>query len=90
MQANEFIRRFLQHVLPKGLMRIRYYGFLANRCRRRKRALIRAALACVNVTPTAAERDETSKRFGAYPCPTCGQGMLRITGELPPRRWEGG
>ena len=50
MQANEFIRRFLQHVLPKGLMRIRHYGFLANRCRRRKRALIRAALACVNVT----------------------------------------
>lgn len=31
VDANEFIRRFLLHVLPKGFVRIRYYGFLANR-----------------------------------------------------------
>ena len=34
IDAAEFIRRFLPHTLPKGLMRIRYYGFLANRCKR--------------------------------------------------------
>jgi hypothetical protein len=33
IDAVEFIRRFLLHVLPKGLMRIRHYGFLANRCK---------------------------------------------------------
>ena len=33
LEADEFIRRFLQHVLPSGFMRIRYYGFLANRHR---------------------------------------------------------
>ena len=34
LEAVEFIRRFLLRVLPKGLMRIRHYGFLANRCKR--------------------------------------------------------
>jgi len=31
LQADEFIRRFLLHVIPKGLMRVRHFGFLANR-----------------------------------------------------------
>jgi hypothetical protein len=34
LAAEEFIRRFLVHVLPKGLVRIRYYGWMANRRRR--------------------------------------------------------
>jgi hypothetical protein len=34
LQAAEFTRRFLLHILPKGFMRIRSFGFLANRCRR--------------------------------------------------------
>ena len=38
LQAKEFIRRFLLHVLPSGFMRIRYYGFLANRHRQEKLA----------------------------------------------------
>jgi hypothetical protein len=33
LQAEEFIRRFLLHVLPEGFQRVRYYGFLANRYR---------------------------------------------------------
>ena len=36
LEAAEFIGRFLLHVLPKGLVRIRHFGFLANRCRRQK------------------------------------------------------
>ena len=44
LDALEFLRRFLQHVLPKGFVRIRYYGFLAN-CRRREQlALARELL----------------------------------------------
>jgi Putative transposase/Transposase zinc-binding domain len=41
LDAVEFLRRFLLHVLPKGFMRIRYYGFLANRNRAKKLALVR-------------------------------------------------
>ncbi len=44
LAGEEFIRRYLQHVLPKGLMRIRHYGFLANRSRNTKLEHIRACL----------------------------------------------
>ncbi len=41
LPADEFIRRFLLHVLPYRFMKIRYYGFLANRIRRKSILLIR-------------------------------------------------
>ena len=44
LNGEELIRRFLLHILPKGFMRIRHYGFLANRCRRQKLAQIRLCL----------------------------------------------
>src|SRR5208282_3802850 len=44
MQAEEFIRRFLLHVLPDGFQRIRYYGFLGNRYREQKLAHCRKLL----------------------------------------------
>jgi len=44
LEGPEFARRFLMHIVPKGLMRVRHYGFLANRCRKRKLACVRAAL----------------------------------------------
>jgi hypothetical protein len=39
LPAEEFIRRFLQHVLPKGFVKVRYYGFLSPGCRQRLTAL---------------------------------------------------
>jgi hypothetical protein len=42
LSAKEFMRRFLDHILPKGYMRIRHFGILGNRYRREKIALIRA------------------------------------------------
>ena len=44
LKAGEFIRRFLLHVLPRGFMRIRHYGLLANRAKRLKLAQARSAL----------------------------------------------
>ena len=44
MSAAELIRRFLLHVLPKGFMRLRYYGFMANSIRRKSLTLIRKSL----------------------------------------------
>ena len=45
LSAEELLRRFLLHVLPKGFMRVRHFGFLANRCRVRRLSEIRDALA---------------------------------------------
>jgi hypothetical protein len=45
LSAAELIRRFLLHVLPKGFMRLRYYGFMANAIRRKSLSLIRKSLA---------------------------------------------
>ena len=45
LTGEELRRRFLLHVLPKGFMRVRHFGFLANRCRARCLADIRTALA---------------------------------------------
>ena len=44
LAGEEFIRRFLLHVLPKGFVRIRHYGWMANRCRRERAALCRSLL----------------------------------------------
>ena len=44
LDAHEFIRRYLQHVLPDGFMRIRGFGFLANACKAKNIDLIRSQL----------------------------------------------
>lgn len=90
LQTEEFIRRFLLHVLPKGLMRIRHYGFLANTCRGRKLPLINTALATPAAAPKLAEDEAVASHFEGYPCPKCQQGMLCPVAELAPVRWEGG
>ena len=51
LAAEEFIRRFLLHVLPKGLVRIRHYGWMANRCRHERAARCRALLAAAETDP---------------------------------------
>ncbi|MFT7554420.1 MAG: hypothetical protein ACI9LO_000740 [Planctomycetota bacterium] len=72
LQPEEFIRRFLMHVLPKGLMRIRHYGMLANRCRKSSIAMIRKVLS----TPAPAQTDTTTCEVITYPCPKCKKGQL--------------
>ena len=66
----EFIRRFLMHVLPQGLMRIRHYGILANRCRKNALKIIRKVLA------TTVKLENTVKEATPYPCPKCRKGLL--------------
>ena len=55
LEAEEFIRRFLLHVLPEGFQRIRYYGFLANRYREQKLARCRELLDMPAPEPPAFE-----------------------------------
>ena len=72
LHYDEFIRRFLMHVLPHGFMRIRHYGLLANRCRKASLLLIRSILA----QPAKTEEKQNEDEAGDYPCPRCHQGHL--------------
>ena len=84
----ELIRRFLLHVLPKGFMRIRHYGFLANRCRTERLDQIRRAIDVQAAQPQA--EPESQAPFDGYPCPACRNGQLHIIARLPPLRDDGG
>lgn len=80
----EFLRRFLLHVLPKGFMRIRHYGLLANCQRRAKLARARAALAALPACEAIAQEragSPASREVAASPartCPTCGQELVIV------------
>ena len=85
LEAHEFIRRFLLHVLPEGFQRIRHAGFLANSHRRPKLAAIRALLAvkppaaAATATPrTGDNAPATPEGAAATPCPCCGSVMIVI------------
>jgi hypothetical protein len=77
LEATEFIRRFLLHVVPRGFVRIRQFGFLANRARRKKLALCRALLNANPPEKAAGTAEERPRRL----CPMCqiGHMILRRT-----------
>jgi hypothetical protein len=76
---QEFLRRFLQHVLPKGFPRIRYFGFLANRRRAESLPRCRALLALVLRVPPADFASDPE----LWRCPGC-QGPMRVIEHLTP------
>ncbi len=84
LSASEFIRRFLLHVLPPGFMRIRHYGYLANRHRRQKLELCRKLLGSPAAPhPPDAEPDDqpcepARETAATIPCPVCQTGRLQI------------
>jgi hypothetical protein len=81
LDVNEFLRRFLLHVLPKRFVRIRYFGFLASRCR--TRALPQCRLAIGDAPP--AEPGGTARPPATWSCPRCG-GPMRIVERLTARQ----
>ena len=88
LAATEFLRRFLLHVLPDGLMRIRHYGFLANRFRAEKIALCRELLeGAAPLTEKHSLEESSVPRESSAICPSCGQAALHRSQELP-SRWE--
>src|ERR1017187_9284567 len=77
LSRDEFLRRFLLHLLPKGFVRIRHFGFLANR---RRAALLPRCFAALHATPPKKE-SETSTAPTAHPlwrCPKCGGPMAVV------------
>jgi len=90
VEAEEFIRRFLLHVLPQGFQRIRYYGFLANRYREEKLARCRELLDMPAPEPPALEgakdyRERYQELIGPSlgECPACHQGRMLVIEILP-------
>jgi hypothetical protein len=90
LEAEEFIRRFLLHVLPEGFQRIRYYGLLANRYREQKLALCRELLDMPAPEPPSLEaaqdyraRYEELTGCSLSECPVCHQGRMLVIEILP-------
>jgi hypothetical protein len=95
--AVEFIRRFLQHVVPSGFVRIRHYGLMGNRGRAENLARCRALLlpgpgsgtGAAAPPPESSPEPPESKptKAGMQPrCPACGQGHMVIVGKIEPLR----
>ena len=91
LEAGEFIRRFLLHVLPDGFMRIRQYGFLSNRHRAPKLARCRALLGVPEAPDSAPPPPQDwTTRYEALTgepvdgCPACHQGRLLRVDTLSP------
>ena len=82
LTAIEFIRRFLLHVVPSGFVRIRHYGFLANRVCREKLEVCRTLLAAITPSvaaePIPESKEPTEGRPGAHSCRACGQGQMVV------------
>jgi hypothetical protein len=80
LSAEEFLRRFVQHVLPKGFVKIRHYGLLANRQRQQRldqcRRLLLARSALTGVCPAAAAVGEVEPAATPPSCPHCGSRRL--------------
>jgi len=74
LDAPELIRCFLLHVLPKGLVRVRHDGLLANRCRVQRLAQIRKLLAA---PPPEPEPEQDHEPEPGWPCPVCQRARMR-------------
>jgi putative transposase/transposase-like zinc-binding protein len=91
LSADEFLRRFVQHVLPKGFVKIRHYGLLANRPREERLALCRRLLFVkLAGEPGASATGVCHTALGVEPvcerrCPHCSSQRL-VYRELPPQR----
>ena len=79
LTATEFLRRFFLHVLPKAFVRIRHFGFLANRFRASRLSLSRQLLAsCSPAKERGGTNDVRSENAWLWHCPRCGSSMIVI------------
>jgi len=84
LRSCEFLRRFFLHVLPKAFVRIRHFGFLANRFRAPRLSLCRRILSNLSRTPAPADPLPVACDDSVWHCPHCGATMIvlqRFTAE---------
>src|SRR5262245_4483111 len=93
LDAHEFIRRFLLHVIPKGFVRVRHFGFLANR----SKALLAKCRQLLDLVPALPELPAKSVHelvlqltgIDISRCPLCQKGTLVFFANLPlPAPWD--
>jgi predicted Zn-ribbon and HTH transcriptional regulator len=92
LPAHEFIRRFLLHVIPKGFMRVRHFGFLANR----SKSLLSKCRQLLDLSPTVPKVSQKSVHemmlqltgIDITRCPLCQKGTLVFVAELPIVAWD--
>jgi hypothetical protein len=82
LDAVEFIRRYLLHILPQGFVKIWHFGFLANRSRREALLLCRSLLPQL-VTAPADSLTATQRQAVERTCPLCKIGTLHILEWIP-------
>ena len=88
LSADEFVRRFLMHVLPRGFTRIRYYGFLANRHRSEKVAAARRLIGGPMIAPSADSSEPALPSDDSQvevACTVCGAGRIQRVATLSPQ-----
>src|SRR6516165_8315216 len=78
LSSDEFLRRFLLHLLPKGFVRIRHFGFLANRRRSTLLPLCFQLLGTTPEPPAEEHSSSTEDPADLYRCPNCGGPMKVI------------
>lgn len=88
LPAEEFIRRFLQHVLPKGFVKVRYFGLFAPG--NRHRLTVAQTLLPVSPSPPATLASEIPGSDPTTACPRCGKPLILLhalppTARSPPR-----
>jgi hypothetical protein len=86
VSAVEFLRRFFLHVLPKGFVRIRFFGFLAHRRRARDLPVCQHALATHQ--PVGTTHREQTAPSATWPCPRCGGTMVVIERLMAHQIWS--
>ena len=92
LEVDEFLRRFLLHVVPDGFVRIRHFGLLANR---RRTAALAQCRALLSQPPLPAARPESARDLllrltgvDIDRCPVCQLGMLHRIAVLAPAAWD--
>ncbi len=88
LRSDEFIRRFLVHVIPLGFKRIRHFGFLS--CGLKTRALELARTLFNQVQEKVQEAESTFLKWLENierPCPECKKGVLKLIDSIPAWRW---
>jgi len=94
VEAKEFIRRFLLHVLPEGFTRIRYFGFMAHTKKREAIPIIRRLIDPLKPPPATPKKEtarETMLRVTGIDidlCPVCGKGRMTVVMRLPSMSWQ--
>jgi hypothetical protein len=81
MKATEFIRRFLMHVPQPGFVRIRHYGFMAGKNRKKHLSKIKDLIA--GLLPLIVLHPEVDQSFRPGTCPACGAQSIIIVADLP-------